>query len=110
MTRRNKHIFSYFQEYIKLRLAHVDRLKKQGENPYPHKFNVTISLEAYIAKYADTTKDGESLPDVVSVAGKNCNTLILTKTYHEQHTAQRKGPSLLGFTSININMYKTLKD
>ena len=57
------------QEYIKLRTAHVERLKQQNECPYPHKFKVTLSLEDFIARYADKTKDGEALSDVVSVAG-----------------------------------------
>lgn len=40
-------------------------------DPYPHKFHVSISLENFIEKYADTLGDGQSLDDVpVSVAGR----------------------------------------
>lgn len=58
-------------EYFKLRSAAVAELKQTPENdPYPHKFNVTISLENFIAKYADL-KDGETLDQVdLSVAGR----------------------------------------
>lgn len=58
------------QEYFKLRLAQITELKQKGENPYPHKFHVTLSLEDFINKYNDTLP-GEILEDVdVSVAGK----------------------------------------
>lgn len=56
-------------EYLKLRLAHISNLKEIGESPYPHKFNVTISLSDFIEKYQDL-KEGEHHEDVVSVAGR----------------------------------------
>ncbi|XP_004536422.1 lysine--tRNA ligase isoform X1 [Ceratitis capitata] len=58
-------------EYFKLRSAAVAELKKSPEtDPYPHKFNVSISLEDFIKKY-ETLKDGEMLQDVsLSVAGR----------------------------------------
>lgn len=59
---------SPLQEYLKLRLAHISNLKEIGESPYPHKFNVTISLSDFIEKYQDL-KEGEHHEDVVSVAG-----------------------------------------
>ena len=58
-------------EYFKLRSNAVEELKKQPEShPYPHKFNVTISLENFIEKYQSTIKDGETLPITLSVAGR----------------------------------------
>ena len=42
----------------------------KGNNPYPHKFNVTISLPDFISKYKDITKKGEWLPETVQVAGR----------------------------------------
>lgn len=58
-------------EFFKLRSVAVEELKKQPEtHPYPHKFNVTISLENFIEKYSNTTKDGETLDITVSVAGR----------------------------------------
>jgi lysyl-tRNA synthetase class 2 len=56
------------QEYLKLRTAHVNALKAAGDSPYPHKFNVSISLTAFNEKYSNVN-DGEQHPDVVSVAG-----------------------------------------
>lgn len=47
-------------------------LKKfsNGENPFPHKFQVTIELNDFINKYKDITKKGEFLEEVVQVAGR----------------------------------------
>lgn len=58
-------------EYFKLRSAAVAELKKSPEtHPYPHKFNVTCSLESFIEKYSHVA-NGEKLEDVtVSVAGR----------------------------------------
>lgn len=56
-------------EYRKLRMEHVEQLKRKGESPYPHKFHVSISLSEFIEKYHDVG-DGQHHPDVVSVAGR----------------------------------------
>ncbi|XP_052865293.1 lysine--tRNA ligase isoform X2 [Anopheles cruzii] len=58
-------------EYFKLRSAAVAELKKNPEtHPYPHKFNVTISIGDFIEKY-EHLKEGETLDDVrLSVAGR----------------------------------------
>lgn len=56
-------------EYRQLRMDHVQTLKDKGESPYPHKFHVSISLEAFIEKY-QSLPDGEHHADVVSVAGR----------------------------------------
>ncbi|XP_039441853.1 lysine--tRNA ligase isoform X1 [Culex pipiens pallens] len=58
-------------EYFKLRSAAVADLKKQPEtHPYPHKFQVSSSLEAFIEKY-DGLKDGDMLEgESLSVAGR----------------------------------------
>ena len=57
------------QQYYKIRSQAVNSLKETGDSPYPHKFNVTISLKNYIDKYEEVTKPGEFLPDLVNVAG-----------------------------------------
>ena len=44
-------------------------LKDSGDSPYPHKYEVSISLKNYIDKYEAITKAGEFLTDIVSVAG-----------------------------------------
>ncbi|ALC49789.1 Aats-lys [Drosophila busckii] len=58
-------------EYFKLRSAAVAELKQKPEtDPYPHKFNVSSSLESFIEKYSEL-KDGETLEQVnISVAGR----------------------------------------
>ena len=57
------------QQYLKLRSNAVAALKKTGPHPYPHKFNVTTSLTAFIDQYQGL-QDGEHHTDVVSVAGE----------------------------------------
>lgn len=57
-------------EFFKLRSAAVEKLKKiPGAHPYPHKFNVTTSLESFIEQY-NHVADGETLDVTVSVAGR----------------------------------------
>ncbi|KAB0793569.1 hypothetical protein PPYR_09098 [Photinus pyralis] len=59
-------------EYFKLRSQAVSKLKQLGneQQPYPHKFHVSTSLEDYIAKYSNL-QDGEIVEsDSVSVAGR----------------------------------------
>lgn len=44
-------------------------LKSDNDNPYPHKFHVSISLEEFIEKYKNVA-DGSIMEDtVVTVAG-----------------------------------------
>lgn len=58
-------------EYIKLRTQAVNHLKDIDENPYPHKFHVSISLGNFIEKFSNILKDGEVLENEVhSVAGR----------------------------------------
>ncbi|KAG6461914.1 lysine--tRNA ligase isoform X2 [Manduca sexta] len=59
-------------EYYKLRTAAVAALKEgsKDDHPYPHKFNVTTSLEEFIEKY-NNLNSGEVLENVtLSVAGR----------------------------------------
>lgn len=58
-------------EYFKLRSGAIEELKKQPDtHPYPHKFNVTISLENFIEKYQNSIGDGVTLDVSESVAGR----------------------------------------
>lgn len=59
-------------EYFKLRSAAVAELKKSEQtHPYPHKFHVSCSLEAFIEKYDGQLKDGDMLEqESLSVAGR----------------------------------------
>ncbi|XP_076183979.1 lysyl-tRNA synthetase isoform X2 [Ptiloglossa arizonensis] len=58
-------------EYVKLRTQAVNCLKNSNNNPYPHKFHVSISLENFIEKFKDVLKNGEILKNEVhSIAGR----------------------------------------
>lgn len=58
-------------EYIKLRTQAIKNLKDANDNPYPHKFHVSISLENFIEKFSNNLKPGEILDnEVYSVAGR----------------------------------------
>ena len=40
------------QQYFELRSRQIQKLREtQDPNPYPHKFDVSISVEQYIKKY-----------------------------------------------------------
>ena len=60
-------------QYYKIRQQAVSNLKKTGENPYPHKFHVSISLTEFIEKYSHIDA-GKWEEDKVSVAGKYLTT------------------------------------
>ena len=57
-------------KYFENRKAFLTKEIEQGKNPFPHKFQVTISLPEFIKKYKDITKKGEFLEEVVQVAGR----------------------------------------
>ncbi|KAL0273959.1 UNVERIFIED_CONTAM: hypothetical protein PYX00_006512 [Menopon gallinae] len=57
-------------EFFKLRTQAVAKLKECGDNPYPHKYTVTISLTDYIEKYS-YVEASTVLEDItVSLAGR----------------------------------------
>lgn len=58
-------------EFFKLRSAAIAELKKNpATHPYPHKFHVSTSLEAFIEQH-NSLKDGEQVDDVtVTLAGR----------------------------------------
>ncbi|CAF1217246.1 unnamed protein product [Adineta ricciae] len=65
----NKHELNP-NEYYKMRLNHVQRLKQSNEVVYPHKFHVSISLEDFVEKYSYLTNEQTGEDDMVSVAGR----------------------------------------
>lgn len=57
-------------EFFRLRSLAITQLKSNGEQPYPHKFHVSIGLEEFIETYGGI-KEGDVLTDTtVSVAGR----------------------------------------
>ncbi|XP_067938324.1 lysine--tRNA ligase-like isoform X2 [Watersipora subatra] len=56
--------------YREHRIAQVQSLKASGQNPYPHKFHVDLSLSDFIDKY-EHLEDGVRLEEVtVTIAGR----------------------------------------
>jgi lysyl-tRNA synthetase class 2 len=58
-------------EYYRMRKDMIESRRAVGDNPFPHKFDVTISLQNFIEKYDPTiTENGKVLTDeTVRVAG-----------------------------------------
>ncbi|KAK7290047.1 hypothetical protein RIF29_04174 [Crotalaria pallida] len=57
-------------QYHENRLSYLAAQKAEGNNPYPHKFFVTLSIEQYVERYGGLS-NGEHLEDVsVSLAGR----------------------------------------
>lgn len=52
----------------------INELKKSPETyPYPHKFNVKITVPEFIAKYEAICKENEFLEETTSIAGRVTN-------------------------------------
>lgn len=63
------------QEYFKMRERMIESRRAAGDNPFPHKFNVSISLTEFREKYKDSIEKDQVLEDVqVSVAGESFHT------------------------------------
>uniref|UniRef100_A0A646QCR0 Lysine--tRNA ligase n=1 Tax=Hemiscolopendra marginata TaxID=943146 RepID=A0A646QCR0_9MYRI len=56
-------------EYFAIRSQALSQLKKIGEDPYPHKFHVSMSLSEFIDTYSHLQAE-QIHDDVVSVAGR----------------------------------------
>ncbi|KAG2305839.1 hypothetical protein Bca52824_025587 [Brassica carinata] len=60
-------------QYFENRLKYLAAEKAKGENPYPHKFAVSMSVPEYIEKYG-SLNDGDHVEDAeVSLAGRIMN-------------------------------------
>ena len=58
------------QQYFKIRSQAIHQLKVNGEDPYPHKFHVDISLTHFIQEYSHL-QPGDHLTDItLKVAGR----------------------------------------
>uniref|UniRef100_A0A8C1Y6R9 Lysine--tRNA ligase n=1 Tax=Cyprinus carpio TaxID=7962 RepID=A0A8C1Y6R9_CYPCA len=58
------------QQYFKIRSQAIQALKGTAEDPYPHKFNVDLSLTEFIERY-NNLQPGDHLTDVVlSLSGR----------------------------------------
>jgi lysyl-tRNA synthetase class 2 len=57
-------------EYFNWRVQTVRNMRAEGENPYPHKFNVTVSIGDFIERYKDGPAGTVNEEVVVSLAGR----------------------------------------
>lgn len=57
-------------KYYENRLKTVTAAKARGENPYPHKFHVTMQLPAYVDKYNSLESGQQVQEEPVSIAGR----------------------------------------
>ncbi|PIO60197.1 putative lysine--tRNA ligase [Teladorsagia circumcincta] len=58
------------QEYFNMRVDMINKRRAAGENPFPHKFDVSISLAAFIEKYERLQKEEVLENETVSIAGR----------------------------------------
>lgn len=58
-------------QYKANRMTMIERMKEGGTEPYPHKFEVSMTVPAFIAKFADGLESGQHDEEtVVSIAGR----------------------------------------
>ncbi|XP_050425307.1 lysine--tRNA ligase isoform X1 [Adelges cooleyi] len=69
-------------EFFSLRLQAIAQMKKDGEEPYPHKFNVTLSLENFINEFQSLNESQILHDKEFSVAGR-------------VHAIRESGPKLI---------------
>lgn len=72
------------QQYFANRLKYLASEKTNGENPYPHKFSVSISVSEFINKYKSLFNGDHVEDDLVSVAG-NDNKILSINFYIKQY-------------------------
>lgn len=72
------------QQYFENRLNYLAAEKANGENPYPHKFSVSISVSEFINKYKSLFNGDHVEDDLVSVAG-NDNKILYINFYIKQY-------------------------
>jgi hypothetical protein len=80
--------------YFENRVKGLNAKKAKGQNPYPHKFNVTLTLPECVAKYANL-EAGQRLDDVtVSVAGASKTPAAAAAAGRHRHTDNCSQPAL----------------
>uniref|UniRef100_L7M2N4 Lysine--tRNA ligase n=1 Tax=Rhipicephalus pulchellus TaxID=72859 RepID=L7M2N4_RHIPC len=57
-------------EFFRIRSAMVAQLREAGEDPYPHKFNVSISLVEFVERYSGLQAGQVLTEERLSVAGR----------------------------------------
>ena len=63
-------LINLLQQYFEIRSKRILKLRESRQpTPYPYKFNVDLSISAFIEKY-DNLQPGEHLDEVIQVAGR----------------------------------------
>lgn len=58
-------------QYYEMQVKAVEKAKQAGQNPFPHKFHVDISVPSFVATYDGKVEAGQTLKEVtVSLAGR----------------------------------------
>lgn len=57
-------------KYFENRTRALKELAAEGVETYPHKFNVTMSIPDYVAKYSPLAKEEERKEEIVGLAGR----------------------------------------
>lgn len=58
------------QQYVANRKAAVQTIKDSGGNPYPHKYEVSMSIPQFIDTFANRVEPGQQLEETVTIAGR----------------------------------------
>ncbi|CAH1395824.1 unnamed protein product [Nezara viridula] len=94
-------------EYFKLRSLAVQKLKESNENPYPHKFHVSTSLDDFITTYS-YLKDGETVETKeLSIAGR---VHAIRESGSKLIFYDLRGEGLKLQVMANAKLYKTEED
>ncbi len=71
----------YMKQYKANRTKLLNEYEAQGNNPWPHKFHVTISVPDFINKYKHLEKD-QTADDQVSLAGIIIYTIVIAILFY----------------------------
>ena len=58
-------------QYHEMRLRALETARASGRNPYPHKFQLTMSLPEYVAKYKELEAGTKQEQPKESLAGRD---------------------------------------
>jgi lysyl-tRNA synthetase, class II len=98
------------QQYYEMRSRTIQKLREtQSPNPYPHKFDVSISLTSYIDKYGQEGKiaPGKKLEGVTeSLAGRIHNIRLSSQKlrFYDLHGEGKKVQIMANLRSVFAKM------
>lgn len=105
-------------QYYEMQLRNLQKAKDAGENPYPHKFHVTMKLGEFVAKYGGIEAGASAdSSEVVSVAGRvhtkraSGSKLIFYDLHAEGHKIQimaqlQQADDQEGFTALHDSIHR----